>query len=183
MSVKLTCPVCDRSLLSEIICPNCETDLSIYKMLAELPGETPIEVAGKKSIISLWLPIIIAILFLLLGLGLGITGKSIVAEQTPQITESYFDFFSSESRVESDGLVMPILAKISPEIRPRNLQFCGGFNYIVRRGDSLSLIADHFYGDRSYLFLIRDANKTLKGRENYLQIGEHLFIPNFREDC
>jgi hypothetical protein len=37
MNKKLSCPVCDRQEITESICPNCETDLSALRMLAELP--------------------------------------------------------------------------------------------------------------------------------------------------
>jgi C4-type Zn-finger protein len=37
MTTKLTCPVCDRSEITTHICPNCETDLSAIRLLAELP--------------------------------------------------------------------------------------------------------------------------------------------------
>ena len=35
--IKLTCPVCDRSDIDSYCCPNCETDLSILRMMMELP--------------------------------------------------------------------------------------------------------------------------------------------------
>jgi hypothetical protein len=37
MSVKINCPVCDRSAIEINICPNCQTDLSLIRMLIELP--------------------------------------------------------------------------------------------------------------------------------------------------
>ena len=41
MNHQLTCPVCDRSAIEINICPNCQTDLSLIRMLTELP---PVEV-------------------------------------------------------------------------------------------------------------------------------------------
>lgn len=38
MNLKLTCPVCDRPQIEGNICPNCETDLSLVRMLIELPN-------------------------------------------------------------------------------------------------------------------------------------------------
>ena len=35
--IKLTCPVCDRFDIDSSCCPNCETDLSILRMMMELP--------------------------------------------------------------------------------------------------------------------------------------------------
>jgi C4-type Zn-finger protein len=49
MSTKITCPVCDRSAIEINICPNCQTDLSLIRMLSELPQ------AGSVSDDSRWL--------------------------------------------------------------------------------------------------------------------------------
>jgi hypothetical protein len=37
MSDKIDCPVCNRSAIEINICPNCQTDLSLIRMLTELP--------------------------------------------------------------------------------------------------------------------------------------------------
>jgi hypothetical protein len=37
MNHKITCPVCDRAAIEINICPNCQTDLSLIRMLSELP--------------------------------------------------------------------------------------------------------------------------------------------------
>jgi hypothetical protein len=37
MSQKISCPVCDRSAIEINICPNCQTDLALIRMLSELP--------------------------------------------------------------------------------------------------------------------------------------------------
>ncbi len=39
MKTKLTCPVCDRQEIASEICPNCETNLHVMRMLVELPHE------------------------------------------------------------------------------------------------------------------------------------------------
>jgi hypothetical protein len=41
MSVKLICPVCDRAAIEINICPNCQTDLALIRMLSELPQLEP----------------------------------------------------------------------------------------------------------------------------------------------
>lgn len=38
MSHKISCPVCDRSAIEINICPNCQTDLALIRMLSELPA-------------------------------------------------------------------------------------------------------------------------------------------------
>ncbi len=41
MSDKIDCPVCNRSAIDINICPNCQTDLSLIRMLTELPALAP----------------------------------------------------------------------------------------------------------------------------------------------
>ena len=66
MSNKITCPVCDRSEIEINICPNCQTDLALLRMLAELPLLEPID---SNLQLPKWLTIGI-LLFILLGWGL-----------------------------------------------------------------------------------------------------------------
>lgn len=37
LQTQLACPVCDRPAVTGDVCPNCETDLSVLRMLLELP--------------------------------------------------------------------------------------------------------------------------------------------------
>jgi len=165
--------VCERSQIAENICPNCETDLSTYKMLANLPIQESVE--KQQRIIPIWLPIGVAILFLLLGLGLGFVGNSVITKQQPQINQS-FDVSNSIPEIK------PII--IDPkEIEQPKLISCGGFNYVVQKGDSLSLIASHFYGDSNSWLLISKANSAIKGRESLIEIGELILIPNLKNNC
>ena len=184
MSVKLTCPVCDRSQIEDNICPNCETDLSTYRMLTELPVETPIETKEQKRTIPLWLPIGIAILFLLLGLGLGFAGNSIIVRNQQPITPNFATTPISIPETSPDELIVsPTIAEKPKEIEQSQSKYCGGFNYVVRKGDSLSLIASRFYGDSNSWLLISDANPKLKGRESLIKIGELLLVPNLETNC
>lgn len=76
MNHQLTCPVCDRSAIEINICPNCQTDLSLIRMLTELP---PIEVKiAPEPLIdtppfSLQKILLIVSLFLNLGLILSLS--------------------------------------------------------------------------------------------------------------
>jgi hypothetical protein len=67
MSTKITCPVCDRSELEINICPNCQTDLALLRMLTELPALAPIETSFQLPKLAV---IGILIGFILLGWGL-----------------------------------------------------------------------------------------------------------------
>ncbi len=173
-SVKLTCPVCERSQIETNTCPNCETDLSTYRMLAQLPVETVIEVKESKRIIPIWLPVGVAILFLLLGIGLGVAGNSVIARHTPT---------SSTASNSIPETVSSTVAENPQGVEKSESKSCGGFNYVVRKGDSLSFIASRFYGDSNFLSQIIDANPELKGRESSIEIGELLLVPNLETNC
>ncbi|NEP47143.1 MAG: peptidoglycan-binding protein, partial [Okeania sp. SIO2H7] len=49
MTLKLTCCVCDRPGIEGNICPNCETDLSMVRMLMELPIQPAVPAASEMS--------------------------------------------------------------------------------------------------------------------------------------
>ena len=49
MTTKIACPVCDRAAIEIDICPNCQTDLSLIRMLSDLP---PIQ--SPKSNFQWW---------------------------------------------------------------------------------------------------------------------------------
>jgi LysM repeat protein len=187
MSVNLTCPVCDRSQIETNTCPNCETDLSTYRMLAQLPVETPIQVKESNRNIPIWLPVGVAGLFLLLGVGLGFAGNTVIARQQPQTTPTSTTTVSNpipETKVEKEELVTsPVIAEKPQKAEPPQLKSCDGFKYVVRRGDSLSLVASRFYGDSNLLSLISNANPQLQGKENLIKIGEALLIPNREANC
>jgi C4-type Zn-finger protein len=67
MSTKITCPVCDRSELEINICPNCQTDLTLLRMLTELPLLEPIDSSFQ---VPKWSVVGILFGFILLGWGL-----------------------------------------------------------------------------------------------------------------
>ena len=173
MPIKLTCPVCERSQIEHQICPNCETDLSTFRVLASLPQCEPVAAKTKKRIIPIWLPVGIAVLFLLLGLGLGYASNSLIAKPPSVIQPS--TTIESTSVVNNKALPIAEVAKQKPD--------CGGFNYTVRRGDSLSAIAHRFYGNANFWSLISAANSSLQGSENLIDVNDSLLIPNLETNC
>ena len=132
----------------------------------------------SKRIIPLWLPVSVAILFLLLGIGLGFAGNSVIARQQPQTTPT-----STTASNPVPETVSPTVVEKPQEVEKSDTNSCGGFNYIVKKGDSLSLIASHFYGDINSWSRIIDANPKLKGRESSIEIGELLLVPNLETHC
>ena len=179
--MNLICPVCDRSEITTSICPNCETNLSTYKLLVNL-SEQPILKAHKKvQVMPLWLPICIAILFLCLGLGMGFTSNSLIAKQA-NVKQHAADLNHSVSQAIAQPPKVD-LADTSQLITKAKFSSCSGFEYTVRPGDSLSLIAAHLYGDSHFWSVISQANPAIQGREKLLEIGSKLIVPNLNSNC
>jgi hypothetical protein len=138
MTVKLTCPVCDRPDIDGNICPNCEADLTPIRQLQELsevavqpaPIPQPERVQNFPKLI-----VAIAIIMLLLGLALGASVRTQLATRPAPV--------EPEKIVRSSPFI-PILNK--SKLDKKNRPPCGGFYYSVQRGDSLVRIAQKFYG-------------------------------------
>lgn len=171
--ITITCPVCDRPNIEGNICPNCETDLSSVRILVELPAITEEKVTpfSSKPFLPIGLSITLAILLLAVGIGLGLAGNRLLMSQNPSISN------------------VNVAATPSPVISPQQMQQettltadCNGFDYRVRSGDSLSLIAYRFYGNGKLWNPLVQANPVLKNQENSLEVGDHICIPNIAED-
>jgi hypothetical protein len=170
MTVKIACPVCDRPGVMEDICPNCETDLTLIRGLMDLPAAiSPVQtpMVQEKSTVPPWL-ILTAIAFLAMGILLGGVGAYWPAQNKISQLQNQID------QTESNQTITPSLP---PKICNR------GFEYVVRQGDSLSLIALRFYGDAEQQKLIIQENPSLKGKEDFLEIGDKLLIPTLNNEC
>ena len=155
-------------------------------MLAELPLEISVEAKEPKRNISIWLPVGVAGLFLSLGLGLGFASNSVIARQQPQTTSTSTTVSNPipETQPDKDELVVSsVIAEKSKEAEQSKLKSCSGFNYVVRKGDSLSLIAYRFYGESNSWLQISNANPQIQSRENLIEIGEILLVPNIESNC
>ncbi|MEC4894144.1 MAG: hypothetical protein SAL07_02095 [Oscillatoria sp. PMC 1051.18] len=94
---KLTCPVCDRPNIEGDICPNCETNLSLVRMLRELPAQKK-QIASSQSgfwrsftkkITDLnWLAVGLAILLIIIGISLGFTANFFFSRQMPLLPQT-----------------------------------------------------------------------------------------------
>lgn len=97
MKIKLNCPVCDYQEIEGETCPNCDTDLSVIRMLKELPQvENPL----RQVKIPKW-QLGVALLLLIIGIGLGVMGSFIFLQ--PQLQP-----VSSPNQVSSDRLKLPV---------------------------------------------------------------------------
>jgi hypothetical protein len=174
MIIKIACPVCDRPGVMEDICPNCETDLTLIRGLMDLPvvPSPQSSVITKSSSILPWL-ILTAIAFLTLGIVLGGVGAYWPAQNNISQLQS------ETSQLEEK--ISQLQGKISQNKTP---QPCNrGFEYVVRWGDSLSLIAMRFYGDAEQQILIVKENPSLAGKEDFLEVGDKLLIPDLNSEC
>lgn len=167
MIEKLTCPVCDRTEIEENICPNCETDLSTIRMLKELPflENKPESDNNKKLIYVLLILVLMAIIvgsfsgYLIAKNNYNASLQAIKQEQNEQVNKV--------DNVE--------------ESKPK-LNWCGGFNYQIKSGDSLYMLALRFYGNGKAWHLITEANPSITSPQN-LEVGQVILIPNLVEFC
>jgi len=155
MKKTLDCPVCLRQEIEGSFCPNCETNLSVFKLLADLPSV-------KNTSFPFWLPLTATVLSLVVGLGIVF------------VLSTYYQNLSPVSPIIT--VTPPPVSKSTP-----NPSCSTGFYYTVRSGDSLSGIAANFYGNLQKWGRIIEANPQLKARENFLRVGEVLLIPNSQE--
>jgi LysM domain len=161
---KITCPVCDRPEVETNLCPNCETDLSSFKILLELP--TSISV-NKSKFFTKALPSLLAIAILIIGIIVGYVSHDLMSES---------DLFTAIS-LEQQNLKNP--AKIS-----KIKSHCEDvFYYKVQKEDYLWLIAERIYGNGNFYPVITQANSSLRQRQNNLIVGEILIIPNLKDNC
>jgi len=167
MKIKLNCPVCDYQEVEGNTCPNCDTNLSVIRMLQELPQA---ENSFQEVKITKW-QLGVALLLLIIGIGLGTMGSFIFLQ--PQL---YTLTISSPNRVSSDRPKLPVNhVPVRAKEPPKPI------TYTVKSGDNLSAIAQKFCAKGSPWEVMLKANPQLKGRKDYIHIGEVLKIPNCKE--
>lgn len=174
MKPPIQCCVCEYPSVTEDKCPNCETDLSLVRMLINLPTISSPSLSNARLVLIICL----AILLTLGGIEFLMGGILLHQSSTPlQVTLS---------RTEDLLLLTP--AKRSQwlaEVTSTDQDFisCGGFNYTIRKGDTLFNLSNIFYGDDIFWDYILAANPSLNNRPNQLNIGETVFIPNRKDQC
>ncbi len=168
MSTNLTCPVCDRPDVEGNICPNCETNLSTFRLLAELPIVEPRVFFG--STMKIWLLSGILAAFVL-GMSLGATGGSLLSKQPLPPTATSIPGSTNTNIQAKSTQATPL----NPCVRP--------FYYTVQQGDSLARIAQRFYGDRQKMKLIMQYNPRPAVREDDINLHENLLMPKIYQAC
>ena len=179
MNNLLNCPVCGYKEISDNICPNCDTDLSLIRSLTELPPSSPsvgvglTNVSVDKDISSnppLRLPkwqVGVALLILIVGMCLGAIGSFLFLQ--PQMIGNTLNS-PSPVAIKKDKTALPIAQAPANSQQPTQ--------YTVKPKDTLTVITEMFCGkEKSWQVMVK-ANPELKGRENWIDVGEVLKLPN-----
>lgn len=187
----LSCPVCGHPDVQTNQCSNCETDLSLYRMLAELPPQET-TVAQTKQIPWQWIGISLAAV-LVVGITTpflwGYGRELLISQINSQIAQRQQEITAKLSSINQQ---QQELSKMLEDVsRQQDLvstlqnesEGCGGFYYTIEKGNTLSQIANRFYQERGNVNLILEQNTQLQGRSDQLQIGETIFIPNRDASC
>ena len=177
MTHLLNCPVCGYKEIEGNICPNCDADLSLIRSLTELPALEKAESAGgvrRTPKVAIW-QVGVALLILIFGIGLGTLGSFLFLQ--PQLISN---------KITAPPVAIKGESKIPSAIAQEPAKRLGQPSqtyYKVKPGDSLSKIAERFYGDGTLWASLVKANPNIKGQEDFLDIGEPLIIPNREEAC
>ncbi|PSM48120.1 peptigoglycan-binding protein LysM [Chroococcidiopsis sp. CCALA 051] len=172
MTHLLNCPVCGYKEIAGNSCPNCDTDISLLRSLAELP--TLNSLATRK--ITGW-QVGAALIILIMGIGLGTLSSFLFFNPAQLLTTT----INSPSPVVKGADPTPSLLTRKPV--EYSQQTSQPTHYVTKPGDSLSKIAERFYGNAALWNSLVEANPKLTGRENFLVIGELLLIPKREEAC
>jgi nucleoid-associated protein YgaU len=112
---------------------------------------------------------------LMIGIFLGV-GGSLILQTTylHTLTVSPAQPVASNSPIPQPTITNPVLV-VKTHPKPTT--------YTVKAGDYLSAIAEKFCGQGTSWQVMVQTNPQLKGRENYINVGEVLKIPNCKEQA
>lgn len=168
MKSELSCPVCSYTEITGNSCPNCDTDLSLIRLLTQLPSNsqvTELEKPQRQPKFAGW-QVGFALLILMIGIGLGTMGSFFLQPQLISKTDNS----SSPTTVSGNNKIPPTAqAPVKPQ-QPTQ--------YTVKPKDNLSVITEKFCGKGKSWQVMVKANPQLKGRENWITVGEVLKLPN-----
>lgn len=66
---------------------------------------------------------------------------------------------------------------MAEETKPEASEYDATQYHEVKSGDTLSAIAEHYYGDASLYMKIFEANKDILANPNLIKVGQKLKIP------
>ncbi len=154
----IKCPVCGKPGIpdyhnEDVVCPQCKSDLSIYRVIDNIPE--------AKSGRNIWKPVS-AVAFLAAA-AMGV----LLLTQKPK---SQIDMAMVSQLKDS----ISVLNKQIDSNEGNSIKESIGFPYVVRRGDSYCLISRRLYGVDSHAEEIaKNNNRSL---DTSLNIGDTLYI-------
>lgn len=153
------CPVCGKTgipdfLNEDVKCPCCGSDLSIYRVIENIPEE------GQKF--SIWKPISAVAFIATVGLGI------ILLNQKPTVLESSKEEITQLK--DSIEVLNNQLAQSKIIIKPSHCEY----KYVVLHGDSYWSISKKFYGTGTRANEIAKQNN--RSIDCPLNIGDTLII-------
>ena len=164
MTSELSCPVCAYTEISGNSCPNCDTDLSLIRLLAELPPSNPQRTQPK---VAGW-QMGVALLILMIGIGLGAMGSFLFLGRSQLFTNNIDS--SRPIVVKSDRAAAPPIAQKTVSQQPPQ--------YTVKLGDNLTKITEQLCGKGKSWQVMVKANAQLNTRPDLINVGEVLKLPN-----
>lgn len=166
------CPVCGKSGIpdfrqEDVICPCCETDLSIYRKLGMLNSEKN-ESSAKKG---RHCPTLSALVLLACLAGIGCICLAVHSNKRA----AEINALSSEVVCLKDSI-----ARLNAEVtalQPDQTKAAppAAATYVIKRGDSLCKISQEIYGTEMRYGEIADLNNLTVA--STLQVGDTLIIP------
>ena len=154
MKVELSCPVCASTEIAGNSCPNCDTDLSLIRLLTELPPSSPQATVLEKPQLQLkfagW-QLGAALLILTMGIVLG-AASSFLFWQPSQLLTTTIDS-SHPIASKSDRTAAPPIAQKTVSQQPTQ--------YTVKLGDNLTGITEQFCGKGKSWQVMVKANPQL----------------------
>ena len=159
MAENTKCPVCGKTgiddyLNKDVKCPCCGSDLSIYRVIEQIPEE------GHKT--NIWKPISAVAIIAAAGLGV------MLYTQKPSIPASVTEELS-QLKDSVEVLNTQLAQKETISVQPSS-----NYKYVVLRGDSYWSISKKFYGTGTRAEEIAQQNdRTL---DTPLIVGDTLII-------
>ena len=191
MLSKLTCPVCDRQDVGGNTCPNCDANLTLMRILAELPPSSPSYIPSSFTTEqpggAKWLPYAIAGVMLILGIILGAVINNWFSQSLLTTRNSNSaNPVSPQPEPSSEPTPTPTTSPIPNQSISNNEEQNyvikdGGFQHTVKPGDTISLLAQRFYGDKDLWPLIIKANPSFENHVDLIEVGDVLIIPNIEK--
>lgn len=158
MEDKVICPVCGKTGIpdyhkEDIVCPQCGSDLSIYRVIDQIP---------TKRGINIWKPISATAIIAAAVMGFFLETKN----PKPTVDDTSRNYAVLKDSVD-------ILTKEVAELKAFQ-KTQSEFSYIVRKGDSFWTISRKFYGTGSRCKEIAENNNLQISAD--LEVGDTLII-------